>query len=125
MWRTASSLELLPLQTKNDLGDALIKRLKTDEGSPSDVWCISRLGARKLFYGPINQAVSPNVANRWIDALMKMPKTEEALALLAQHTGDATRDVPAGTLNTVRARLKNAPELLAILDGQESRDSAA
>jgi len=31
MWRTASSLELLPLGTKTELGDALVKRIKTGD----------------------------------------------------------------------------------------------
>ena len=41
MWRTAASLELLPIQTKTDLGEALIKRLKSGEGGASDLWCIA------------------------------------------------------------------------------------
>jgi hypothetical protein len=122
MWRTASSLELLPMQTKTDLGDALVKRLKAGEGSPSEIWCLSRIGARQLFYGPNNQVVPPATAARWVDALLKLPKTEEALASIAQHTGDATRDLPATVLNAVRAKLQNNPELLAVVEGQETRD---
>ncbi len=125
MWRTAASLELLPLQTKNDLGENLLKRLKAGDGGHSEVWCLSRLGARQLFYGPINQVVSPTTAVRWTDGLLKLPKTEEALASIAQHTGDATRDVPAATLNTVRARLKDKPELLAVVEGQTDRDAGS
>ncbi|MEO8127735.1 MAG: Hsp70 family protein, partial [Bryobacteraceae bacterium] len=122
MWRTAASMELLPMQTKTDLGEALVKRIKTGDGGPSDIWCLSRIGARQLFYGPNNQVVSPTTASRWVDALLKLSKTEEALASIAQHTGDATRDLPAPALSAVRARLHNHPELLAVVEGQETRD---
>ncbi|HYZ84518.1 MAG TPA: Hsp70 family protein, partial [Bryobacteraceae bacterium] len=98
MWRTAASLELLPLQTKTDLGEALLKKLKED-GGPSEIWCISRIGARKLFYGPNNQVVSPTVAARWVDALLKLPRTDEALASIAQVTGDVARDLPPAAVN--------------------------
>jgi hypothetical protein len=122
MWRTAASLELLPMQSKVDLGDTLIKKIKSGDYGPSDLWSISRIGARKLFYGPINQVVSPTVAIRWIDVLLKVAKSEEALATIAQHTGDATRDVPAATLNLVRSKL--SPDLLPVVEGETSRDIA-
>jgi DNA-K related protein len=70
--------------------------------------------------------VSVSTVTRWIDALLKMPKTEEALASLARHTGDATRDIAPATLNLVRTRLQKTPELLVLLDGgEESRDLRA
>ena len=51
-----------------------------------------------------------------------MPKSEEALATIAQHTGDATRDIPAATLNLVRAKLP--PDLQPVLEGEASTDLA-
>ncbi|MBI1897285.1 MAG: Hsp70 family protein [Acidobacteria bacterium] len=124
MWRTAASLELLPLQTKTDLGEALLKKVKSGEAGPSDFWCLSRLGARRLLYGPINQVVSPVTAARWVDALIKAPGAEEVLASIAQVTGEVTRDLPGATLNIVRARLKDKADLLAVLEGEEARDAA-
>ena len=69
MWRTASSLELLPVGTKTELGEALIKRVKAGDFKESELWCLSRLGARKLFYGPINLVVPPGAATRWVETL--------------------------------------------------------
>jgi molecular chaperone DnaK (HSP70) len=103
MWRAASSLELLPLQTKTQLGDELIAKLKRGEMTDTALWCLARLGARKLFYGPINQVVPPATAARWVEQLLKLPKAADAVAQLARHTGDATRDLPAATLASVRA----------------------
>ena len=108
MWRAASSLELLPIQTKTQLGDELVKKIKATEFVDTALWCIARIGARKLFYGPINQVVPPANTARWAEQLLKNPKAAEAVASLARLTGDATRDLPPTTLTSVRAAF---PEL--------------
>ena len=93
MWRTAASLELLPIGTKTELGEALIKRVKAGDYKESELWCLSRLGARKLFYGPINLVVPPATVTRWVEALLKLPTTGDALAAMARRTEDPTRDL--------------------------------
>ncbi len=95
MWRTASSLELLPIGTKTELGDALVQRVKAGDYKESELWCLSRLGARKLFYGPINLVVPPATAARWVETLLKTPSAGDALASMARRTDDPTRDLPA------------------------------
>ena len=102
MWRTAASLELLPAQTRTQLGDELIARMKKGEFVETGLWCLARLGARKLFYGPINQVLPAATATRWIEALTKTPKAEDAIAALARRTGDSTRDLSPATLELVR-----------------------
>jgi len=127
MWRTASSLELLPLGTKTELGDALIKRIRTGDYRESELWCVSRLGARQLFYGPINLSVPPTTATRWAEALLHSAEAGDALAALARSTDDPTRDLPAATRQTIRARLETMPHavrLLAVLDGEAGDEHA-
>ena len=102
MWRAAASLELLPIQTKTQLGDELMARVIANEFVDTGLWCIARLGARKLFYGPINQVLPPATAARWVEQLLKVAKASDAIGALARHTGDATRDLPASTLSVVR-----------------------
>src|SRR6185437_12571184 len=102
MWRAAASLELLPIQTKTQLGDELVPRILSGDFVDTGLWCIARLGARKLFYGPINQVLPPAVAARWTEQLLKVAKASDAIGALARHTGDATRDLPASTLSVVR-----------------------
>ena len=102
MWRAAASLELLPIQTKTQLGDELMTRVLKGDFVDTGLWCIARLGARKLFYGPINQVLPPATAARWVEQLLKVPKASDAIGALARHTGDATRDLPASTLSVVR-----------------------
>ena len=121
MWRAACSLELLPGATRTELGDALIRAGKAGNFRDTDLWCLTRLGSRELFYGPINQALPPAVATRWVEALIKVPNADDALASLARRTGDPTRDVAAPAFQAVAARLTD-PKLQAILEGDEQRD---
>ena len=125
MWRTASSLELLPTQTKTQLGDALLEIVRRGDMLDAGTWCLSRLGARKLFSGPINLVVSAAVAARWVEGLLKLAHTPallEAVVQMAQQTGDTARDLPPATLDKVRAAVEkssHSAELLRQLSGAE------
>jgi molecular chaperone DnaK (HSP70) len=120
MWRTASSMELIPPVNRIQLGDALLKESKEDYV----LWCLSRLGARKLFYGPANQVLAPSIASRWAETLLTVTKADDALVSLARRTGDPVRDVSAATFAAVRARFTD-PHLIAQLEGESARDEQA
>ena len=110
---------------KTELGDALVKRIKAGDFKESELWCLSRLGARKLFYGPINLVVPPATVTRWVSAVLNLAGAGDALAAMARRTGDPTRDLPEATRETVRAKLETQPHadrLLAVLDGDEEDD---
>ncbi len=121
MWRAASSMELIPAQTRSQLGDALVKQGRESGFNDTVLWCLSRLGARQLFYGPANQVLSPSVATRWIEALLVVPKSDDALVALARRTGDPVRDVAAPAFAAVHARVTD-PSLRAQLEGEAERD---
>ncbi|HBY62485.1 MAG TPA: molecular chaperone DnaK [Solibacterales bacterium] len=130
MWRTAASLELLPGGTRTELGEALIKRVRSGPPNDSDLWCLARLGARALFYAPINQVLPASTAARWVEGLLdkSMPHAAEAVASIARHTGDSTRDLAPATLDLVRRALgdlEDSARLLSVLDGEGPRDLAA
>lgn len=125
MWRAASSLELLPTVTKTDLGETLVKRVKSKDAGASELWCLSRIGARRLFYGPANQVIPPATAARWLEALISVPGSEEAISAIAQRTGDASRDLPAATLAAARRALDGKPQLLSVLDGDAENDAGS
>jgi hypothetical protein len=125
MWRTASSLELLPIGTKTELGDALIKRVKAGDFKESELWCLSRLGARQLFYGPINLVVPPTTVTRWAEALMNVANSGDALSSMGRRTEDPTRDLPAATRENIRRKLQgmaHADRLLAVFEGEAEDD---
>jgi len=130
MWRTAASLELLPVGTKVELGEALVRRVKSGDFRESELWCLSRLGARELFYGPINQVVPPAAAGRWAEALLPLESTgaADALAAIARRTEDPTRDLAPATLTAARRKLESSPHAdryVAVLEGEEERDERA
>ena len=126
MWRASASLELLPVQTKISLGEALMARLRAGDYSESELWCLSRLGARELFYGPANQVLPPATVTAWVRDLLPIDQAAEALTLLARQTGDTSRDLPAHSLAQVRRKLeesRRAERLLAVFEGDEKPDA--
>ncbi len=124
MWRAASSMELIPAATRMQLGDALIKVGKESGFNDSLLWCLSRLGARQLFYGPLNQVLNPAAATRWIEAVLNVPKSADALISMARRTGDPVRDVAAPVFQKVREKLKDEKQI-AQLEGDAAQDEAA
>jgi hypothetical protein len=128
MWRTAASLELLPIHTKTELGDAIAKNVKADHFSASDLWCLSRFGARELLYGPINQVIPPITATRWAETLLPVATAGEALASIGRLTGDPMRDLPLATRDAIRTKLAAMPHaesLLAAFEAEDGRDQGA
>jgi molecular chaperone DnaK (HSP70) len=128
MWRCASSLELLPVGTKTELGNALLKRIRAKDYTASDFWCLGRLGARKLLYGPNNLVVPSTTVSRWIDQVLSMPEAAESLATMARHTGDVARDLPSATITLVEKALDAHPKrdaLRAILAGEGQDELSA
>jgi molecular chaperone DnaK (HSP70) len=122
MWRCAASLEALPAGTRTDLGNALVKRIRNSDASPSEFWCLARLGARKLFYGPANQVLPATTAVRWIEAITRAPGSEECIARIGHVTGDSTRDLPPTTQDLIRRTLADSPSLLRIFEGEGDSD---
>ncbi len=120
MWRSAASMELLPVGTKTQLGDAVMERIRKGEFVDSGLWCMSRIGARKLFYGPNNLVIPASTAARWVEGLLKIEKAEDAVAAIARQTGDSTRDLPPNTLDLVRARFPGID-----LEGEDREDLRA
>ncbi|MGC9969182.1 MAG: Hsp70 family protein [Bryobacteraceae bacterium] len=126
MWRAAASLELLPLQTKTELGDRLARGVKSGEFGDTEIWCLTRIGARELFYGPANQVAPPAAAARWVEALLPVTRAGDALAAIARRTGDPTRDLSPVIVGQVRRAVSGKPDaarLLAVLEGEEELDS--
>ncbi len=118
MWRTAASLELLPQQTKLQLGDTLLEIVKRGEMVDAGAWCLSRLGARKLFSGPMNLVVAPAIVTRWVEGLLRATNTPallEAVVHISQQTGDTARDLPPATLELVRRACEASPRAADLL----------
>ena len=94
--------------------------MKRGEMVDTSLWCLSRLGARKLFYGPINHVVPGPVATRWVEALLKVPKSHDAVVAIGRRTGDATRDLAPATMDLIRGRIPES--LIPALEGEAEED---
>ena len=71
---------------------------------------IGKIGARVPAYASVHHAVSPGVAERWVDHLLRekweaLPTAAQAAVQLARVTGDRARDLPERTRREVERRL--------------------
>lgn len=111
MWRAAASLEQIGAKSRAQLGDALLDLIESKKSPRGALWCLGRIGARKLLYGPREATVRPAVAAKWIQRLMglkRLPKDEHpapALISLARLTGDRQFDLEEGQRKQVSAYL--------------------
>jgi len=105
----ASSLERVPAPRRSELGGFILDRTWTDR-DPRLWAALGRLGARVPAYASAHHVISPIVAERWIDHLLRekwdtLPTAPEAALRLARVTGDRARDVSERARREVEKRL--------------------
>ncbi|HZL87735.1 MAG TPA: molecular chaperone DnaK, partial [Pirellulaceae bacterium] len=113
--RLLGSLELLPVETKLEIGNMLVDLLpkrKLDQIRPAIAWALARIGARVPVYGPLNSVVSAVDAATWLERLLVIdqrdPMSQFATVQLARRTDDRYRDIPEPLRDRVRAWLDRA-----------------
>ena len=113
MWRCAAALEQLTPAIKEALGESLLKEPANSALAVSALWCVGRLGARVLLFGPANAVVPKQTAERWTETLLgrefvsSREKSDAifALAQLARVAGDRARDLDDALRQCVLKRL--------------------
>jgi molecular chaperone DnaK (HSP70) len=105
----AASLERVPRQRRSDLGGWILERTWTDR-DPRLWAAIGRIGARVPTYASVHHVVSPMIAERWIDHLLRekwdeLPTAAPAAVQLARVTGDRARDISDRARADVERRL--------------------
>jgi molecular chaperone DnaK (HSP70) len=108
----ASWLERAPAARRSQLGGWILERTWTSR-DPTLWAALGRIGARVPAYAGLHHVVSPAVAERWIDHLLRekwdgLPTAAPAAVQLARVTGDRARDV------SDRARREVAQRLTAV-----------
>ena len=99
MWRAAASLEHIAAKARAQLGDALLEAIVEKRAPRSAIWCLGRIGARKMLYGPRESTVRPASAQAWCDRLLSLerPSKEEdptdAIIAMARLVGDRQLDL--------------------------------
>ena len=111
MWRCLGSLEALPAKRKAKIGEVLMERAKKLDAF--ELWALARLGARQLFHAPVNHVIKPQVASRWIDAIVEARFSGPAertklfaLSMLAALTDDRALDVSEKQRTRVQTMLE-------------------
>jgi molecular chaperone DnaK (HSP70) len=115
VWRLLGSLELLPLDTKIELGNILLDLLpkrKMEAVRAVIVWAVGRIGARVPMYGPLNTVVPAEAVADWLERLLKQypadPASWLAAMQLARRTEDRYRDLPEKRRAAVLAWLEQS-----------------
>jgi hypothetical protein len=101
MWRCAASLERLDPTIKVDLGDHLALEGSTRGRASHRYWCLGRLGARVLLYGPANACVPTERASAWLRVILDRASADDrtasdaifAISQIARVAGDRARDL--------------------------------
>jgi hypothetical protein len=116
--RMVATLERLPAETKVEIGNWLVERLRGAKEPGQSWWAVGRLGARFPFYGSAHDVVPPSVAERWLAELFAVDwravkPAAFAATLIARRSGDRERDLPAAVRAEVSQRLRGAKAALA------------
>jgi hypothetical protein len=101
MWRAVASLERLDVKQKEQLGGMLLKSLKRSPVPTYGFFALTRFGARKLFYGPLNAVVHPEIVQQWIDTIITFEPGHQServswlfcLAQIARRCGQRALDL--------------------------------
>jgi hypothetical protein len=114
IWRAAAALEQIGAKSRAQLGDALLEALEEKKAPKGALWCLGRIGARKLLYGPREATVRKETVTDWVMRLMKLdrpPKEEDVagcLVSIARRTNDRQFDVDDGVRKAIDAYLAGA-----------------
>jgi hypothetical protein len=115
MWRASASLERIDTKAKELLGQTLLKSLRRSPVPTYGFWALTRLGARKLLYGPLNAVLHNQTAEAWLDSILGFDAGHESehmawafcLAQLARRTGQRALDVDDSHRQSVLAALRS------------------
>jgi molecular chaperone DnaK (HSP70) len=126
MWRAVASLERLDVKQKEQLGTSLLKPLKRSPVPTYAFFALTRFGARKLFYGPLNAVVHPEIVQKWLEAILPFEPGHQServawlfcLAQLARRSGQRALDIDdshrAEVLNVLRSQKAPGPLIRSV-----------
>jgi len=104
-----ASLERVPPPRRSELGSWILERTWTDR-DPRLWAAIGRIGARVPAYASVHHVVSPQIAERWLDHLLRekwdtLPTAAPAAVQMSRMTGDRARDISDRARAEVERRL--------------------
>lgn len=110
MVRLGAVLERLSTDKKVQQGEWLLKRLEKSGEAQQFWWALGRLAARIPFYGNHHNVIAPEIAEQWLNAILKQDwkkNTHAAFAatLICRKSGDRVRDIDESLRQTVIDKL--------------------
>lgn len=111
MIRLAAVLERLPVASKTQLGEWLLKRLQKAHEPKQTWWALGRVGARLPFYGSSHNVIPADIADNWLITLLtedwkKNPQAAFAATLISRKSGDRVRDINESLRMQIMDKLK-------------------
>ncbi|MDT8407764.1 MAG: Hsp70 family protein [Methylococcales bacterium] len=111
MARLAGSLERLPLNNKQLLGEWLCTSLKKTKAPAALWWALGRVGARQLLHGSDHLVLPQEAIMPWLEHALAadweaFPESRFAAVSLSRRVGDRMRDVDDATRQKVIDRLE-------------------
>jgi molecular chaperone DnaK (HSP70) len=117
MVRLAASLENLPVATKTDLGNWLLRRLERPGETPASWWAVGRIASRVPFHGSAHNVIDRATVHSWLQQILradwkKRQPAAFAAVMLARMSGDRNRDLDDAERAAIIDKLRgsNAPE---------------
>ncbi|MDL1967324.1 MAG: hsp70 family protein [Deltaproteobacteria bacterium] len=106
IWMAVANMERLLVKDKIQWGRMLLSEIKPKKCNPQYLWSLSRIGARELFYGPVDRVMPPEEISSWIEEILsktwRNPKpVGMAIAQLARKTGDRMRDLDSSIIDII------------------------
>lgn len=98
MVKLVATLEHLPVESKSELAQQLLKRLEKPSETVSSWWAVGRIASRVPFYGSTHNVIDKDTIQSWLPKLLKLdwkkhPQCAFATVLMVRMSGDRSRDV--------------------------------
>lgn len=98
MVRLVATLENLPIATKIQISQWLLKRLEKAGETQTSWWALGRVAARVPFHGSAHNVLPKETVHSWLPRLLKAdwkknPNQAFAAVMLSRMSGDRTRDL--------------------------------
>ncbi|ARU56972.1 molecular chaperone [Oleiphilus messinensis] len=113
MVRLAASLEHLPVASKSELGNWLVKRLQKKSETLTSWWALGRVGSRIPFHGYLDNVVHKDDITPWLETTLKADWKQcqpaaFAAVMMARLCGDRDRDIDDNLRNRIIAQLTSS-----------------
>ncbi len=111
MLMAVANMERLATKEKIAWGRVLISEINPKKARVQYLWCLSRIGARELLYGPVDRVVPPEEASSWLEWMLAHTWNQtgpagDAMVQMARKTGDRARDIDPERASRVSAWLE-------------------